>query len=141
MRLVVDSNIFISSLDPKDIFHGECYPIFERIIRFEIEVLCPVLVLVETTCVIRRRTNNEEAAHNIYRSLTSLPSINWFDITLAVAERACLLGAKTGLKGGDTIVLQVAEEYGIPLLTKDKEMKAKAPAGILVYEPIDLPLR
>jgi predicted nucleic acid-binding protein len=140
MRLVIDSNIFISSLDPKDIFHSECYPIFERIIRFEIEVLCPVLVLVETTCVIRRRTNNEEAAHNIYRSLTSLPSINWFDITIAVAERACLLGARTGLKGGDTLVLQVAEEYGIPLLTKDKEMKAKAPTGILVYEPIDLHL-
>jgi len=140
MRLVIDSNIFISSLDPKDIFHSECYPIFERIIRFEIEALCPVLVLVETTCVIRRRTNNEEAARNIYRSLTSLPSINWLDIALAVAERACLLGARTGLKGGDTLVLQVAEEYGIPLLTKDKEMKAKAPAGILVYEPIDLDL-
>ena len=140
MRLVIDSNIFISSLDPKDIFHSECYPIFERIIRFEIEALCPVLVLVETTCVIRRRTNNEEAARNIYRSLTSLPSINWLDIALAVAERACLLGARTGLKGGDTLVLQVAEEYGIPLLTKDKEMKAKAPTGILVYEPIDLHL-
>jgi len=140
MRLVIDSNIFISSLDPKDIFHSKCYPIFERIIRFEIEALCPVLVLVETTCVICRRTNNEEAARNIYRSLTSLPSINWLDIALAVAERACLLGARTRLKGGDTLVLQVAEEYGIPLLTKDKEMKAKAPAGILVYEPIDLDL-
>jgi predicted nucleic acid-binding protein len=69
-----------------------------------------------------------------------LPSINWFDVTLAVAERACLMGARTGLKGGDAIVLQVAEEYGIPLLTKDKEMKDKAPAGIIVYEPIDIPL-
>lgn len=26
MKLVVDSNIFISSLDPTDIFHSECYP-------------------------------------------------------------------------------------------------------------------
>lgn len=40
MRLVVDSNIFISSLDPKDIFHSECYPIFEKILSFEIEALC-----------------------------------------------------------------------------------------------------
>ncbi len=140
MRLVVDSNIFISSLDPKDTFHSECYPIFERIIKFEIEALCPALVLVETTCVIRRRINNETAALNVYNSLTSLPSINWFDITLAVAERACLLGVKTGLKGGDAIVLQVAEEYGIPLLTKDKEMKDKASVGIIVYEPSDIPL-
>jgi predicted nucleic acid-binding protein len=140
MKLVVDSNIFISSLDPKDIFHPECYPIFERIVNFEIEALCPVLVLVETTCVIRRRTNSEDAARNVYKSLSSLPSINWFDITLAVAERACLLGARTGLKGGDAIVLQVAEEYGIPLLSKDKEMKDKAPAGILIFEPDNVPL-
>jgi predicted nucleic acid-binding protein len=114
--------------------------IFEKIVSLEIEALCPVLVLVETTCVIRRRTNSEGAVHNVYKGLSSLPSINWFDITLAVAERACLLGARTGLKGGDSIILQVAEEYGIPLLTKDKEMKDKAPAGILVYEPNDVPL-
>ncbi len=140
MRLVVDSNIFISSLDPKDIFHSECYPIFERIVKFEMEALCPALVLIETVCVIRRRTNSENAAHSVYKSLSSLPSINWFDITLAVAERACLLGIKTGLKGGDAIVLQVADEYGIPLLTKDKEMKNKAPTGILVFEPGDVPM-
>jgi predicted nucleic acid-binding protein len=140
MRLVVDSNIFISGLDPKDVFHSECYPIFERIVKFEIEALCPALVLVETICVIRRRTNSENASSSVYKSLSSLPSINWLDVTLAVAERACLLGAKTGLKGGDAIVLQVAEEYGIPLLTKDKEIKDKAPRGILVFEPSDVAL-
>jgi len=138
MRLVVDSNIFISSLDPKDIFHSECYPIFEKILNFEIEALCPALVLVETACVLRRRTNSLEVSRNVYKSLSSLPGINWFDITLAVAERACLIGAKTGLKGGDAIVLQVAEEHGIALLTKDKEIKQRAPAGILVVEPDEM---
>jgi len=49
------------------------------------------------------------------------------------------LGTQTGLKGGDALVLQVAEQYGIPLLTKDKELKAKAPKGIIVFEPVDLP--
>ena len=29
MRLVIDSNIFVSGLDPKDVFHSECYPIIE----------------------------------------------------------------------------------------------------------------
>jgi len=60
MKLVVDSNIFVSSLDPKDVFHAECH--------------------------------------------------------------------------------QVAEQYGVPLLTKDKEMKRKSPRDILVFEPSDLPL-
>ncbi len=41
-------------LDPKDIFHSECYPIFERLLGFEVEALCPVIVLVETICALRR---------------------------------------------------------------------------------------
>jgi len=138
VRFVIDSNIFVSSLDPKDIFYYECYPIFEKLLGFEVEALCPVIVLVETICVLRRRTNSEEIACGIYKDLVLVPSINWLDINLDVAERACILGARTGLKGGDAIVLQVAEQYGIPILTKDKEMKNRASEGILVFEPVDL---
>lgn len=140
MKLVIDSNIFVSSFDLKDMFHSECYPIFERILSFEIEVLCPTLVLVETTCALHRRTNSEEIARKIYKNLASLPSVNWLDVTLEVAEQACMLGVRTGLRGGDAVVLQVAEQYGIPLLTKDKEIGEKAPKGILVFEPKDVPL-
>lgn len=138
MKLVIDSNILVSSLDPKDVFHFECYPIFERLLGFEIEAFCPVTVLIETICALRRRINSEEIACGICKDLTHLPSINWLDVSLEVAERACVLGAKTRLKGGDAIVLQVAEHYGIPILTKDKEMKKRASKGILVFEPIDL---
>ena len=67
-----------------------------------------------------------------------MPAINWLDINLEIAQRASLLGAKNGLKGGDTIILQVAEQYGIPLLTKDKEIKKKAPKNILVFEPSEI---
>jgi predicted nucleic acid-binding protein len=138
MKVVVDTNIFVSSLDPKDIFHAECHPILEKILNLEIEALCPTLVLVEATCILGRRTKSETLAVAIYKNLAQLPSINWLDITLEVAERASMLGAKTGLRGGDAIVLQVAEQYGIPLLTKDKEMKNKAPKGILIFEPAGL---
>lgn len=140
MRFVIDSNIFVSSLDPKDVFHTECYPILEKLLNFDIEALCPSLVLVEVTCVIRRRTNSEELATYVYKNLAQLPAINWLDITLEVAERASMLGSITGLKAGDTIVLQVAEQYGIPLLTKDKEIKQKSPKSILVFEPSEISL-
>ncbi|MEK7397274.1 MAG: PIN domain-containing protein [Candidatus Poribacteria bacterium] len=138
MRLVIDSNIFVSSLDPKDYFHSECYPIFEKLLNFEIESICPVIVLVETICALRRRTNSEEIANEYYRNLVILPSINWLDVNLELAEKACMLGARTGLKGGDAIILQVAEQYGVPILTKDKEIKDKAPMGIIVFEPEEL---
>jgi len=140
MKLVIDSNILVSCLDLKDIFHAECYPVLEKMMSLEIEALCPSLVLVEVTCVLRRRTNSEELAIAVYKNLAQLPAINWLDITLEVAERACMLGSQTGLKGGDAIVLQVSEQYGIPLLTKDKEIKQKAPKGIIVCEPSEISL-
>ena len=93
MRLVVDSNVFVSSLDPKDVFHKECYPILEKILTFEIEALCPTLVLVEVVCALRRRTNSESLAIAVYKNLSQLPPINWLEINLEVAQRASMLGA------------------------------------------------
>jgi len=95
MRLVIDSNIFVSSLDPKDVFHEECYPILEKMLSFDIEALCPSLVLVETICVLRRRTNSEQVALAIYQNLSQLPAIIWLDMNLHAVEKASMLGGKT----------------------------------------------
>ena len=103
MRIVVDSCIFVSSFDPNDIFHSECYPVFERIVNLEINALCPLIVLVETTCALRRKTNSEEIARRVYKSLVFSSGINWLDENFDVAEKACLLGVRTGLKGGDAL--------------------------------------
>ncbi|MBF0607935.1 MAG: PIN domain-containing protein [Magnetococcales bacterium] len=124
MRYVaIDSNIFVSSLDPGDVFHNECYPIFERLLREEFNAICSCLVLVETVCVISRRLNYEKIATDVYNELASLSSIQWIDITSEIAARACLLGIETTLKGGDAIILQTARKFAIPLVTKDKRDK------------------
>jgi hypothetical protein len=34
----------------------------------------------------------------------------------------------------------VAEQYSIPLVKKEKEIKSKAPSGILIFEPKDVPV-
>jgi predicted nucleic acid-binding protein len=140
MKFVVDSNIFVSAFDPKDIFHAECHPVLKHILSHEIEVISPNLVLIETTCVLRRRSGNEQSAHRLYEDLVSIESINWLDITFDIAQQACIMGITTGLKAVDATILQVSEEFGIPLLTKDKELKEKAPKNILVFEPSELPL-
>jgi len=134
MKLVVDSNIFVGGLDPRDTLHQQCLPVVERIVTGEIEAICPALVLVETTCAIRRRTT-VDLAFNVKEALARLPSILWLDINSDVAERACVLGIQTGVRGADALVLQVAEQHGVPLVTMDREIRDKAPAGIFVLDP------
>ena len=138
MQVVIDSNIFISALDPHDQFSQECLPVFNRILEQQIYALCPAYVLVETACVLRRRTSSPKFARDVYRNLLRLAAITWLPFTLELAERACELGIQTGLKGGDAIVLQVAEDSHLPLLTRDREIHDKAPRAIRILEPRQL---
>lgn len=140
MRLVVDSNIFVSGLDPKDVFHSECKPIIDRIVKMELEAVCPTLVLVEVVCVIKRRTSNELTARRTLKNLSRLPSIIWLELSFPVALKASILGSQTGVKGGDAVVIQVSEQLGIPLLTNDREIGSKAPKGVIVWDPSHLDL-
>ncbi|KJR42207.1 PilT protein [Candidatus Magnetoovum chiemensis] len=135
----MDSNILISGLDPKDLFYNQCLPLFEKLLKRKIKATCPALVLAETICTIRRRTN-EKVAHRTYQRLLKVSSIQWVDITTETIKQACDIGITTALKGSDAIILQTAQEYNIPLLTKDNEIKEKAKKleNIKIFEPIDV---
>jgi predicted nucleic acid-binding protein len=138
VQVVLDTNIWVSGFDPEDPFHAECFPLMQKIFDGQIEVACPTLVLVETACTLFRRTRNSLLVKQIQQELVRKPSITWHEVSLAVARRACQLGMETGLKGGDAIILLAAKDLGLPLLTKDKEIQAKAPATIQILEPGDL---
>ncbi len=138
MKLVIDSCVLVSGLDPADKFHSECLPLLDRIAGLDIQARCPVLVLAEVVCVLARRTKDQSLARLAYQRLSLLPSVNWLEVSLEAVEWACELGIRTGLKGADAIVLQVAEEQGIPLVTLVQEIKRKAPEGVWVYEPSEV---
>lgn len=59
-------------------------------------------------------------------------------MSLDVAERICEIVARTGLRAGDGAVLQIAEELGVPLVTKDREFWEKRLPGVLIFEPAEL---
>lgn len=140
MRLVIDSNIFVSALDPNDVFHADCYPVIQKLLSHEIEAVCPLLVLVEVVCVIRRRTGSEPLAKSVLRSLLQWSSIEWLEIACEAAENAAVLGAQTGVRAGDAVILRAAEQHGIPLLTKDKEMTQEGLESVQVLDTSDLTL-
>jgi predicted nucleic acid-binding protein len=59
-------------------------------------------------------------------------------VTVLVEARICEIVVRTGLRAGDAAVLQVAEELGVPLITKDKEFSEKRLPGVLLLEPSEL---
>lgn len=92
----------------------------------------PYTVLVEITAAVKRRTASKELSLRVKDDLLAINTIHFVDLDISSATDAAEIAANIGVKGMDAIVIQVAKEYGIPLVTLDKEMLEKA-AGVVDY--------
>jgi len=90
----------------------------------------PYSVLVEVVAAVRRRTGSEALAMEAKKELNSINAVSFVILDKEAADNAAVLAAKTGVRGMDALVIQVAKEYGTELISFDKEMMTKA-SGIL----------
>lgn len=86
----------------------------------------PFSILVEVVAAIRRRTGSEELAVEIKKELISTDNIAFVILDDKAAMEAADIAAKTGLRGMDALVVQVAKEFGSDLISFDEEMTRKA---------------
>jgi len=127
-QLTVDSSVIISSLLKNETRHKEAYAIWENIIKGKSYAIMPLSVMVEVVAAIKRRTGSEELALAIKKELISTDNISFVILDDTAALEAADIAAKTGLRGMDAIVVQVAKEFETELISFDEEMIRKAKA-------------
>lgn len=86
----------------------------------------PCSVLVEVVAAIRRRTGSELLAVEVQKTLENISAISFVMLDSRAAAKACKVATKTGLRGMDALVVQVAREFKAELITFDIEMQQKA---------------
>lgn len=86
----------------------------------------PYSVLVEVVAAVRRRTGSEDLAFAVKKELLETDSLSFVVLDAESAEHAADIAARTGVRGMDALVIQVAEEYDAHLITFDEEMLKKA---------------
>ncbi len=86
----------------------------------------PYTVLVEVVAAIRRRTGSKELATRVKDDLLALGTFRFVDLDAVSSSSAAGIAADIGVRGMDAIVIQVAKEFGIPLVTLDVEIIEKA---------------
>jgi len=124
--VTVDSSVIISTLLPAEKRHEEACATWDRVLNGEIAAVMPYSVLVEVVAAIRRRTGSELFAHETQKMLEGLSSVSFVMLDRRSAAKACQIATKTGLRGMDALVVQVAREYKAQLITFDLEMQQKA---------------
>lgn len=126
--VTVDSSVIISSLLPAEKRHKEASSIWDKVLSGDFAAVMPYSVLVEVVAAIRRRTGSEILAIEMQKTLEGMETVSFVMLDGRSAARACRIAAKTGLRGMDALVVQVAKEYKAELLTFDEEMQQKAAA-------------
>jgi len=125
-RITLDSSVIISSLLEKEPRHKEALEILTALLFGDYFAIMPYSVFVEVVAAIRRRTGSEKLAREVKSKLLNIKTISFVVLDDKSADRAADLAAKTGVRGMDAIVIQVAKEFRTELISFDDEMVLKA---------------
>ncbi len=129
-KLTIDSSVIISSLLKKEQLHKEALAIWEDVLKGKSFVINPLSILVEVVSAIRRRTGMVSLARKVMEELMNTENLSFVILNDKSAIEAAEIAAKTGLRGMDALVVQVAKEYGTDLVSFDKEMMKKAKTAL-----------
>ena len=125
-RLTVDSSIIVSSLLEDERRHKEALKIWDTVLAGKNVAILPYSVFVEVVAAVRRRTGSEELAREVGKQLLEIEAVFFVGLDDKSAQDAAEIAVKTGVRGMDAIVLQVARDFGTELMSFDEEMMGKS---------------
>ncbi len=128
-KLTVDSSVIVASLLPNEPRHNEAYRIWESVLSGVNVAIMPYSIFVEVVAAVKRRTGSIELSRAVMRELRRNQNIIFVDLDLKAAEESAEIAVKTGVRGMDAIVIQVAKDFGSEMITFDQEMMEKAKAA------------
>ncbi len=126
--VVVDSNVFIASLIEDDKIYKVSIDFIEKMnieaLIFHISMIIPI----EVSCAIARRIGAKEAkeSEEILHNWIKEKKIVVYELNEKRMIESQNYGTKYKLKGMDAIIVQLALELNLPLITFDNEIIERA---------------
>lgn len=125
-RLTIDSSVIIASLLENEPRHKEALKIWHSVLSGKSMAVMPYSVLIEVVAAIKRRTGSEKLAGSVKQELLNIETVSFVVLDDSAAVEAADLAIKTGVRGMDALVIQVAKEFGAELVSFDNEMIKRA---------------
>lgn len=125
-KLTIDSSVIVASLLDNEPRHEEAFRIWESVLSGVNSAIMPYSIFVEVVAAVKRRTGSGQLSREVMRELRKIENIAFVDIDSKAAEEAAEIAIRTGTRGMDALVIQVAKDFGSELITFDEEMMEKA---------------
>lgn len=137
-QITIDSCIIVAALLDTEKKHIECRNLFEKVKNGEYIAIEPYIVLVEIVAAIKRRTGSSYLAERVKEDLCDINSIVFLDFVSTRAHQAADIAQEIGVRGMDAIVIQIAKEFNVPLVSLDREMLERSKSIILTRDVEEL---
>ena len=125
-NLVLDSSVLVAAVRADEEKHGDCLQLIKKVSEGRYFAFEPLTVFVEVVSALRRRTGSELLAKRIGADLLNLNNMGFLEFVEDRAAEAAKIARQTGLRGMDSIVVQVCREMDAILVTLDNEMALKS---------------
>jgi predicted nucleic acid-binding protein len=133
-RITIDSSVIVAALHENEVKHKECKSLFEKVKNGEYLAIEPFIVLVEVVAAIKRRTGSSHLAERVKTDLCNIDSIVFMEVVSYRAHEAADIAKEIGVRGMDAIVIQIAREFNVPLVSLDSEMLERSKSIIRINE-------
>lgn len=124
----VDSNVLIAALLKDEKFNKTAYNEFQQVIKGEAIFHASRLVPVEVCGAINRRVGNIDAARaqTIINGLIRKGNMKVYDLNESRMHQAADIALGYKLKGSDAVIMQIAQELKLPMISYDKDINKAA---------------
>jgi len=125
-KLTIDSSVIVASLLADEPRHEEAFRVWESVLSGVNIAIMPYSIFVEVVAAVKRRTGSAQLSREVMRELQKIENIAFVGLDSKAAQEAAEIAIRTGTRGMDALVIQVAKDFGSELITFDDEMMEKA---------------
>ena len=136
-KITLDSSVIVAALVEKDKKHKKCKVIIEKVKNGEYIAIEPYIVLVEIVAAIKRRTGSSLLAERVKNDICDINSIVFLELVSSRANEAADIAKDIGVRGMDAIIIQIAREFNIPLVSLDIEMLERSKSIVKIRDVED----
>ncbi len=129
---MVDSSVFVSFFNDKDIFNKKTTKLFEHFSQEKsVELILPIIVFLEITHVLQKILINFDG-QQIFKIFSSSKML---DLTYSQANDLLPIMASLSLKTNDAAITAIAKVTSSTLITWDNKLQKEAIKLVKTYTP------
>jgi predicted nucleic acid-binding protein len=133
--LTIDASIWVAADAADEEAHEDCAAFLRGVLAAGSTIHQPLLVVVEVTAALARRTRDDAFARRAGFALLDTPGIVLHPLDQDLALAACVIASRSFLRGADAVYAATAAATGSTLVTLDAELLARSVPGVQVTTP------